>query len=281
MAQTQTQQRAQARAGFARDKLALVTGATDGIGYATARALLERGTKVVVHGRNADKAREARERLARETGAEVLEPLVADFASLAAVRALAAAVRERYPALQILVNNAGVFSPRAAQTADGHALTWQVNYLAPFLLTQRLLDLLERNAPARIINVASTLHHGARLDLARVDQASAHEAYGTSKLAMVLFTAELAQRLRGSGVTVNSLHPGGVNTKLLRAGFGGGGMPVHEGARTSVHLADAVELDGVSGHYFAEGREAHADPRADDERLRRALWELSLEQTEA
>lgn len=265
---------------FAHGKTVLVTGATDGIGKATAMALAHAGAKVVVHGRDRARAEATLHEIEATTGNRDCSIAIADFTSLAQVRALAADIRDEHPDLRVLINNAGIYSGRYHLSQDGFELTFAVNHLAPFLLTNLLLDMLIANAPARIVTVSSTLHRSAGLDLAiergerRYD---GHETYATSKLANVLFTFELAERLRGTGVTANCLHPGGVNTKLLRAGFGAGGMSPAEGARTSVYLATAPELENVTGKYFAREHEAEPDPRARDTALRRRFFELSAE----
>lgn len=263
---------------FAQGKKVLITGSTDGIGKATALALAHAGATVIVHGRNPARAENAAQEIrAAVPGADV-DFVAADFTSLEEVQALAGTIKSRHAGLRILINNAGVYSPRCQQSADGIELTLAVNHLAPFLLTTLVVDLLKAHAPARIITVASMLHEGASLRLERqCDDRSydGHRAYATSKLANVLFSVELAQRLAGTGVTSNCLHPGGVNTKLLRAGFGAGGVPADEGARTSVYLGTAEELQDVTGRYFSRERETAPDPRAHDRELRNRFWQLS------
>ena len=255
----------------------LVTGATDGIGRATVDALAAQGAHVLVHGR--DPARVARvvaSLAARRPGHAT--GVVADLASLAAVRALADEVRARTARLDVLIHNAGAFMNRFVPTVDGFETTFAVNHLAPFLLTLEMLPLLRASAPARIVVVASVAHTQGRLELdgkRDPDRFDGYRAYASSKLCNVLFTRALARRLGGSGVTVNAVHPGVVTTKLLREGFGTTGISVEEGAAGSVRLATAPELAGVSGRYFSRLNEAQPAPAAQDDRLAERLWEAS------
>jgi len=260
---------------FSKDKTVLITGATDGIGKATALELVRKGARVIIHGRNYQKAWAVADWIFDQTGKRVLDIMTADFSSLLDVRRLADEICDKDADIQILINNAGVYLDRRVITADGNELTFQVNYLAPFLLTLLLENLLKENRPSRVINVTSTLHIDAKLrfeNLRGEEFYEGHEAYGTSKLALSLFTLELAERWSRTGVEVYHLHPGGVSTKLLRAGFGTGGITPEEGARTSVHLALAPRLPQKSGRYFSRQRVAEPDPRVFDDQLRVRLW---------
>jgi NAD(P)-dependent dehydrogenase (short-subunit alcohol dehydrogenase family) len=266
----------------ARGRVALVTGATDGIGRATALALAARGVRVLVHGRDAGKAAAVADEIRRASGDAALAapPLLADLASMADVRRLAGAVTAAVPRLDVLLHNAGVYQARRAETADGFETTFAVNHLAPFLLTAELLPLLEASAPSRVVVVASGTHRGASLDLRDLQMArawDAYDAYARSKLANVLFARALARRLDPARVTANALHPGVIATKLLRAGFGGGGRSPEQGARTSVYVATEPALAGVTGRYFDDAREAPVGPSARDDRLGEALWRASAE----
>ena len=260
-------------------KTVLVTGATDGIGRETALALARLGWSVVVHGRDAGRTAKAVKEIGDEAPGARVDSVVADFASLEAVRGMAGEVRTRFPDLDVLVNNAGLYMKSRHLSHDGHEMTFAVNHLAPFLLTNLLLDLLRRNTPARIVNVSSVAHMRARPDLddLRADRRfDDYNAYAVSKLANVLFTYELAERLRGTGVTANVLHPGVIPTKLLRTGFGGmSGLTLREGAATSVYLAASPEVEGVSGRYFTACREASSSALSRDPELRRELWRIS------
>ena len=259
-------------------RTALVTGSTDGIGEQTARELARAGLRVIVHGRDAEKTEVTRAVLARELPHATLDSVVFDFEDLDAVRLGAERLLRKYPELHILVNNAGIYALETLKTARGIELTFQVNYLAPFLLTQLMLPSLARGAPSRIVNVSSMAHAVVPLDLektARGEGFGTREAYSRSKLANLLFTRSLSKRLRGSGVTVNALHPGMVSTKLLEEGFGGTGVPLARGAKTSTFLALAPELAAVTGKYFMNGRAIAPHPVALDDTAAEQLWRFS------
>ena len=258
-------------------KIILVTGSTDGIGLATARELAERGCAVIVHGRNARRADAAVREIAAATGNRNVTAVAGDFGSLEEVRALAAQVLRTSPRLDVLVNNAGIAVRRRRTTKDGYESTFAVNHLAPFLLTNLLLDRLRDSAPARIVNVSSGVHTSGRIDfddLQMEDGFDGWQAYANSKLANALFTCELARRLDPAAVTANFLHPGVIDTKLLHVNFGGG-APVADGARTPVHLALAPEVAGVSGCYFVNRRQTRPAAATGDTRLATDLWRVS------
>lgn len=259
-------------------KSILVTGATDGIGKETARILAARGARVVIHGRTLEKAEAARAEIERQTGRKLPAPLAAELADLDEVRALAEAWGER--PLDVLIHNAGIYQTRRRLTPDGRELTIAVNHDAPFLLTHLLLQALREAPQGRVVNVSSIAHARGHIDVDDIDLARGFEpyaAYAASKLANVLFTVELARRLRAlpdNRVTVNALHPGVVSTKLLKAGFGGGGSDsLEEGAATSVHLA--LDDVAVTGGYFASSRESRPARTAGDAELCRAFYEAS------
>lgn len=259
-------------------KTALVTGATDGIGLETARQLGARGWRVIVHGRNEIKAREAVEKLAGATGEGSCEAAWGDFSRMREVVALANQIRTLAPTLDALVNNAGVSVGKRIVTEDGFELTMGVNHFAHFLLTHHLLAALRAAPAGRIVTVASMTHSSGRIDLddlALAKRFDGYGAYSTSKLANVLFTAALARRLAGTAATANCCHPGVISTKLLHSRFGMGGAPVERGARTSVYLATAPEIANVSGKYFDDCREAAPTRTARDAKLAEALWNAS------
>ena len=250
--------------------IVLITGATDGLGRGLARALAERGDTVLVHGRS-------RERVDAVLGE--LGPghrgYVADLASLDEVRRLASEVRENEPRLDVLVNNAGIGTGERELSADGHELRFAVNYLAGFLLTQELLPLLEASAPARIVNVASAGQMPLDLDDLMMEEGySGVRAYCQSKLAQIMFTIELAQRLDGAGVTVNALHPATyMPTKMVATPM----STLEEGIEATLRLVADSRLAGVTGVYFDGAREAAADPQASDPQARGRLWKSSEE----
>lgn len=273
---------------------AVVTGASAGIGLETARWLAMWGARVTVVGRSPERTARAAEAIAASArehgvGAPDVAPMVCDFASLAAVRGLAAQLLERHAKLHILVNNAGLWLQRQQPSADGHETTFAVNHLAPFLLTTLLRDRMIASAPARVVNVSSRLHSDPRtLDvdsLAAPKRFSGIGAYASSKLCNVLFSRELAERLKGTGVTSNALHPGDIATEVTRdnrvLSFLSDrlGRPFlltpEEGSRTTVHVATHAPLIEVTGRYFAVCREAPASKLADDAALRARLWEIS------
>ena len=258
----------------------LVTGATDGIGKETARALARNGARILVHGRDPRRTTATCEEL--RTGGAMAEPVVADLSSLSEVRALADEVRSRTDRLTVLVHNAGVFMKQRQLSPDGFELTFAVNHLAPFLLTALLRGLLTDSAPARVVTVSSVAHQRARLEFDNLQgerSFDGYRAYATSKLANVLFAFELAARLRMDRVTSNALHPGVVTTKLLYEGFGTTGINPADGARTSVFLASSPEVEGITGMYYENSRPARVAPAAEREELREKLWTVSEQLT--
>jgi NAD(P)-dependent dehydrogenase (short-subunit alcohol dehydrogenase family) len=199
------------------------------------------------------------------------------------VRACGEEIVKRFPRLDVLLHNAGVFMKDRTLTVDGFETTFAVNHLAPFLLTHLLNGLLLQSAPARIVTVSSITHFNCPWDPGNLQGEMRYDgrnAYSLSKLANVLFTVEVARRFEGSGVTATCLHPGVVATKLLRAGFGSmSAASTERGAGTSVYLADSPEVEGVTGRYFVNQREAEPSPLARDVAVRMRLWELSEQYT--
>jgi NAD(P)-dependent dehydrogenase (short-subunit alcohol dehydrogenase family) len=217
-------------------KTILITGSTDGIGKQAALALARAGHAVIVHARSEERGRPVVAEIERLSGSDRVGLAVADLASQRQVRELAARVAADYPRLDVLVNNAGVVLPRRTLSEDGLEMTFAVNHLAPFLLTNLLLDRLKANAPARIVTVSSGMHRSGRVEWDNLQGEKRYDdlqAYALSKLGNVLFTLELAERLAGTGVSANSLEPGVYGTKLLWAGWGGSGGadPALGGAR--------------------------------------------------
>jgi NAD(P)-dependent dehydrogenase (short-subunit alcohol dehydrogenase family) len=267
-------------------RVCLVTGATGGLGLATAEGLARRGAEVILHGRNEAKLNAATQFIRERTNAGKLRGVVADLSSLDEVRRLGAELNERAGPLHVLVNNAGVFGP--GKTRDGFDLAFGVNHLAHFLLTNLLLEKIRHSAPARIVCVASVAHEGRPLDPETLDGPKGLfglAAYGRSKFANILFANELARRLDGSGVTANALHPGLVSTGMLNAPPPPASWVIplvrrfalspEQGAKTSIYLATSPEVEGVSGGYFVKCRQVAPDPRTQDVALARRLWDRS------
>ena len=270
--------------------VALVTGASAGIGLYTALGLARAGFRVVMAGRDGARLEEARRTVAERSGSALTEPASADFASLTAVRGLAEWVLATHDRLDLLVNNAGLMSPRLQLSEDGYELTIAVNHLAPFLLTNLLLDRLRAsaqlgNSGARVVTVASQAHRGARLDLARLagrEDWSPLKAYGRSKLCNILFTRALARRLAGSGVITACLHPGVVATAIgdRAGGIAGFGWRLvkpflvtpENGAATSLFLATTQDPTPFHGAYVIDKRIAQPDRTALDDEFGEKLW---------
>lgn len=269
-------------------RTALVTGASSGIGAETALGLARLGARVGLVGRDPRRTEAAAARLRRETGGAA-EVFVADLSSQAEIRRLAGAVRARYPSLDILVNNAGAIFSERSLTVDGIERTWALDHLAYVLLTHELHGAL---APgARIVNLASAAHTRGKIDfddLGGERRYSAMKAYAQAKLGNVLFTYALARHLSGSGITVNAVHPGVVASDFAKntsgvLGFAWGLIrpfliSPEDGAKTSLHVATAPELEGVSGRYFAKCRETPSSTLSRDEALQERVWTLSRRQ---
>jgi retinol dehydrogenase-12 len=269
-------------------KVVVVTGASSGIGESAALELARRGATVVAVGRDEKRLNEVSKRIASINPAGAAEPLRADFASLSQVRRLANELLDRHPRIDVLVNNAGLVAGRRSLTEDGYETTFAVNHLAPFLLTNLLLERLIASAPARVITTSSDAHRGGRLaldDLQAERGWSSWRAYSNSKLANVLFTHALARRLEGKGVVANCFHPGVIRTRLGR----GTPAPIRlgwrvvstffksadRGASTIVYLATAPEAGDVSGAYFVDSRQRSPSGQARDDELAERLWALS------
>ena len=273
-------------------KTCLVTGATAGIGYVTARELARAGARVLIVARSSEKGTETIRRIAEETGGGTVEALTADLSSQADIRALAREVKGRTDRLDVLINNAGVILLERRESVDGIETTFAVNHLAYFLLTNLLLDLLKASSPARIINVSSNAHRGGKInfdDLGGREYFSGWRAYQQSKLANVLFTRELAKALTGTGVTANALHPGWVNSQIFREqGFQGWvlrtaaglfAISPERGAETTLYLATSPAVQGESGGYYARCKPARISRAARDEAAARRLWQFSEDLT--
>ena len=270
-------------------KTVLITGATSGIGEVAARELAAKGAKVVLVGRSAAKCEATAAMIRQATGNPAVEFLVADLSSQAEVCRLAAEIKTRYPRIDVLVNNAGAMISPRRESVDGIEMTWALNHLGYFLLTDLLLDTLKASAPSRVVSVASDAHRMASgIDWGDVEgkkSYSAWRAYSQSKLANVLFTRELARRLEGSGVTANCLHPGfvatnfaagrGLTFRIFQVGAKLFAITPEEGAKTTVYLASSPEVEGASGGYYSKCKLATPTAAARDDEAARRLWALS------
>lgn len=263
--------------------LILVTGSTDGIGRETARELTRRGARVLVHGRNPERAQATVAEL-RGLGGSPPEPVVADLSSLAAVRAMAAQLAQDSHRPEVIIHNAGVFMKQRERSVDGVEMTLAINHLAPFLLTHLVLESTVGAHLRRIVNVSSMAHNRGRIDFEDLqllrEPFNSYGSYATSKLANVLFTVELARRVGHRRITVNALHPGVTSTKLLTEGFEMEGRDsLAESAATSVTLATDPALREATGSYYVQSRLAPAHPMSQDRDVARRFYELSAELT--
>ncbi len=278
-----------------RNRVCLVTGATNGIGYETALGLARRGARVAIVGRDPEKTQASAERIREAVPGAVVGPHIADLSAQAEIRRLAASLRATYPRLDVLVNNAGAIFDRRELTVDGIERTWALDHLGYVLLTLELLDTLKASAAAgakpRIVNVASAAHYRGHIDFSDIEGArryGAMRAYAQAKLGNVLFTYALARRVKADGITVNALHPGVVKTGFAKNTGGAFGavwslmcpflIRPDKGAATSLHVATAPELDGVTGRYFSHSRPKTSSAESRDESVQERVWALSLAQ---
>ncbi len=270
----------------------MITGATSGIGKAAAVQLAELGATLVLVGRNAAKTEAVIGEVKQRTGNAEVYALIADLSVQQAVRRLAGDFADRYPRLDVLVNNAGAVMLSRQESADGIEMTFAVNHLNYFLLTSMLLDVLRSSSPSRIINVSSSSHHNGPMDFEDLQLRhgyGGYRAYGRSKLANLLFTYELARRLEGTGVTVNGMHPGLVATNLVANNGPLGrlynlflrlaGRSVQSAARTITYLANSPDVEKVSGKYFVNQAPVASSPDSYDENAALRLWRASEELT--
>ena len=265
------------------NKTVLITGSTDGIGKETAIELAKKGATVLIHSRSSEKGEQVVTEIKSLTSNNNIEFFSADFTSLNQVKLLSNKINEKYESLDVLINNAGVYMKKRVLTEDRNETTFQVNHLAHFLLTNLLLDIIKKNNPSRIINVSSMAHSSAINfnDLQNEKNYSGYGAYALSKLANILFTFKLADKLRNTKITVNCLHPGVINTKLLREGFRGGGRDVKAGSKIPVFLASSSKVEGVTGKFFASRikgliqKEQRAADVAYDKDVQDKLWKVS------
>jgi NAD(P)-dependent dehydrogenase (short-subunit alcohol dehydrogenase family) len=260
------------------EKIVLVTGSTDGIGLQTALELAKKGARVLVHGRDLRRCKQAEELIHGAVPQAKLESYVADLSSQKQILSLAEMIRSNHSHLDVLINNAGTYMNDRCLTVDGLEMTFAVNHMAPFLLTRLLLPLLEAADGARVVTVSSIAHMRASIDLDNLQGERYFDPYGAyalSKLGNVLFSFELARRVRDKNITSNCLHPGVITTKLLMKGFNSTGASVEEGAQTSVYLATSPKVGNVTGRYFVNCRVTEPSAQARDPELAREFWDVS------
>lgn len=277
----------------------LITGATDGIGKATAQAIAKSGATVVIVGRNPEKLSRVVDQIKAETYNKDVHGLTADLSSQAQIRKLVDDYQAQFPRLDVLVNNAGGYFYQRQETADGIELTFALNHLAYFMLTGLLIDMLiatgQETGDARIINVSSNAHEYKRGgipfdDLQTIKNYNAMKAYSLSKIANIMFTYELARRLESHPVTTNALHPGFVRTSFINNAHGLSAkffavvarffaISPEDGAKTSVYLATSDEVRGISGKYYTKMKPTDSNDTSLDIDAQKRLWDISLQMT--
>jgi NAD(P)-dependent dehydrogenase (short-subunit alcohol dehydrogenase family) len=262
----------------------LVTGSTDGIGKATAFRLAAGGAGIILHGKDEKKGKRVQQELENVTGTGRPDLVIADFSRQDDIHRMAVDLQSRYSRIDVLVNNAGTYQNARHVTKEGIEMTFAVNYLGPFLLTNLLLPLIRRSKGSRIVTVASSAHEDVNtIDWNNLPQEHRYDpwsAYSLSKFADLAFTYTLARKLEGSGVTANSLHPGVVDTKILRSAFPGmSAITAEVGAQTSIWLAHSPEVTGISGRYFENHRSVRSSALSYDRTVQERLWRMAEELT--
>jgi len=272
-------------------KICIITGANSGIGKATAIDLAKMNATIVMMCRSKERGEEAQKEIIELTGNKKVDLFLCDLSSQESIRKFVSEFKSKYQKLHILINNAGVMLSKRGVSVDGFEMNFAVNHLAPFLLTNLLLDALKNSAPSRIINVSSAAHRMAKMDFDDLQSEKMKyrlmKIYGASKLALMLFSYELSRRLEGTSVTVNTLHPGLVNTNLgqdqssFSQGFGKLFFKKPEkGAETSIYLASSQEVEGITGKYFAKKQQKQSSEESYNEDYAKRLWKLSAEMTQ-
>ncbi len=259
-------------------KRIFITGSTDGIGKQTAIELALQGHEIILHGRNKIKINKTLEEIINQTNNKNIKGFVADFSSFKQIKKMATEITNEYNYIDILINNAGIYMKERILTENGYETTFQVNHLAHFLLTNLLIKLIKESKQGRIINVSSIAHQSADFDLENLNGEkyfSSYNAYAVSKFANILFTKKLSENLLNTNITVNSLHPGVISTKLLKAGFNISGASVKRGAETPVYLAVSKEVEKISGEYFIDKRIEKTHPKTYDRTLINNFWHIS------
>ncbi len=272
-------------------KICLITGANSGIGYATAIGLAKLNAHVIMVCRNKERGESAQKEIIEKTGNKRVDLLLCDLSSFDSIRKLAAEFKTKYQNLHVLINNAGIMLSKRELSVDGFEMNFAVNHLAPFLLTNLLLDLLKKSAPSRIINIASAAHKYGTINFEDLQGENKKRRfmglYGDSKLALILTSYELSRRLEGTGVTLNLIHPGVVNTNLgmdrnkpkkgiVRRFF----KSPEKAAETSIYLASSPEVEGITGKYFINKQEQKSSEDSYNEEYANKLWDITMKMTE-
>ncbi|NND10614.1 MAG: SDR family oxidoreductase [Flavobacteriaceae bacterium] len=268
------------------NKICVISGATSGIGKETAKALALKGAHVVVVGRNMKRCARTVKTIKKKTGNTNVDYLCADLSDLSQVRDLAKQLKQDYPRIDVLINNAGAFYDPRLETADGYEMTLALNYLSPFLLTTLLIDSLKASEQGRIVNVASSSHYVGKINFEDIQYTKNYHAipvYAQSKLALVLFTKELAERLKDTKITVNTLCPGLVATNFRKNNgwlrfyvrkFVKKELTAVEGSQTMIYLATSPEVAGITGDYFEKEKQKKSSDLSYDKELAKKLWEV-------
>lgn len=272
-----------------KDKVCLITGATSGIGKETALALAKEGATIVFTARNTEKGEKVKHEIIEATSNRNIETMYCNLASLESIRDFVDSFKNKYKNLHVLINNAGIWETKRKESADGIELTFAVNHLAPFLMTNLLLDMIKSSAPSRIINLSSDAHKPAKLNFKDIEGKNSWSSFGSyaqSKLCNILFTKKLSQILDGTGVTVNCVHPGLVNTtlfdkmnSLLTALFSPFMISSKRGAQTSIFLATSDDVKDISGEYFSKKKVITPSKVAKSIENAEKLWEISKRYT--
>jgi len=268
------------------DKICIITGANSGIGKATALGLAKVNATIVMLCRNKEAGEIAQKEIIEESGNKKIDLLLCDLSSQEQIRSFVDEFKQKYQNLNVLINNAGVMASKRKLSVDGFEMNFAVNHLAPFLLTNLLLDMLKMSAPSRIINVSSGAHKMAKIDFDDLQSENKKHrlfrVYGVSKLALMLFSYELSRKLDGTGVTVNTVHPGVANTNLGRdmSKFGRRFGKLffknpEKGAETSIFLASSPEVEGITGKYYIKKQQQESSNESYNEDYAKRLWEIS------
>lgn len=265
-----------------KNKIIFLTGATDGIGKQTAFMLAEKNAMLLMHGKNIEKGLEIRDEIIRKTKNTNIFYFNADFTSFRDIQILSTEIHKQFNTIDILINNAGVYENKKIILVNGIEKTFMVNHLASFSLTLKFLDLLKKSNKARIINVSSMIHANS-IDFENLNSEkyySGDDAYSRTKLCNILFSNRLNSIVNDKSITINTLHPGVINTKLLRAGWGGYGNTTIEGAKRIFYLATSKDVENISGKYFMNDKQIKPSEIAFNKTIQKRLWDISINFTE-